>query len=97
MGHSSLEFPGPRATLKKAEVTHIYVSQEAAQTAKHAVLSQVNSEIRRLTEQDNSSQVFTILEEIKDLIIGYTLENQKTVALKLDVLQQLKSRLETMF
>ena len=88
--HPSLTFKQkPKPLAETAEIT---------QVAKEAVLKQVNSEIRRLTEQQtDSQQILQILGEIKDEIAKSNQENEKAISLKLDVLQRLRAKLETTF
>ena len=88
--HPSLTFKQkPKPLVETAEIT---------QVAKEAVLKQVNSEIRRLTEQQtDTQQILQLLVEIKDAVTRNGQEDMKTAALKRDVLTKLKTRLETLF
>jgi hypothetical protein len=73
------------------------VSQEETETkVKAMVLDRVNTEIKDiLAYQTNSEQVLSLLAEIKANQESEMREHAEYTALRLDVLQKLKSKLET--
>ena len=76
--------------------------KEVKETARKALLNEVNGEIARLAHNETVNEQIlqvleqqrTVLDEIKEIITKNSEENSQTLALKLDVLNKLKTKLE---
>jgi predicted 2-oxoglutarate/Fe(II)-dependent dioxygenase YbiX len=73
----------------------LVVKKEIREMARKAVLAEVQDEIQRLTQKENTEQeILSILKEIQRVIMENREEDSKTLELKRQVLEKLKAKLE---
>ena len=83
--HPSLKFK-PKPLLESEEINAI---------AKKAVMSQIEKEIKEMTQTETQTeQILFLLEEIKQHLLNDSQQNKEYNTLKFEVLNKLKNKLE---